>query len=79
MKTMTSQELQKNFPQIWGLVQQGEDILIHSDENKTVAAVIMSYAAYQQRTTRPLGMLQGKATCRIHEDFAMTDEELLNA
>jgi hypothetical protein len=26
---------------------------------------------------RPLGLLQGKATCLIGEDFSITDEELL--
>lgn len=27
--------------------------------------------------TRPLGLMKDKATCRIEEDFSITDEELL--
>lgn len=28
---------------------------------------------------RPLGLLEGKAECRIGEDFSVTDEEFLNS
>jgi hypothetical protein len=31
----------------------------------------------QQARQRPLGLLKGKATCQIGEDFSITDEELL--
>mgnify|MGYP001403148618 CR=1 FL=1 len=30
-----------------------------------------------QPQTRPLGLLQGKASCQIAEDFEISDEELL--
>lgn len=32
-----------------------------------------------QQSRRPLGLLKGKAECRIGEDFSVTDEELLNS
>lgn len=28
---------------------------------------------------RPLGLLDGKVKCRIHKDFAITDEEFLQS
>lgn len=28
---------------------------------------------------RPLGLLEGKAKCHIHEDFKITDEEFLRS
>jgi len=28
---------------------------------------------------RPLGLLEGKAKCYLHEDFKMTDEEFLRS
>lgn len=30
-----------------------------------------------QPRTRPLGLMQGKASCKIAEDFKISDEELL--
>ncbi|HAS50395.1 MAG TPA: hypothetical protein DCS21_01035 [Gammaproteobacteria bacterium] len=30
-----------------------------------------------QPQTRPLGLMQGKASCQIAEDFEISDEELL--
>jgi hypothetical protein len=78
MKTMTQKDLQNNFAEILDILHQGEDILINNDQTQQYLAVIMSYDTYQQRTTRPLGILKGKATCRFHEDFTISDEELLS-
>jgi len=40
-------------------------------------AVIISYEKYKNNQERPLGILKGKATYKIRDDFKITDEELL--
>ena len=77
MKTIARNDVQRNFLHILELVQRGEEIMIRNEENKEDIAVIVSYATYQKRRERPLGILKGKATYNIQHDFAITDEELL--
>jgi len=42
-----------------------------------IAEVKVSYKKNKQE--RPIGILKGKATYKIKDDFKITDEELLNA
>ncbi len=44
---------------------------------RTKVAVIVPYERYAEpRGDRPLGILKGRARCRIGADFGVTDEEL---
>lgn len=43
-------------------------------------AVIVPYEKYKApKKERPLGILKGKASFKIKDDFKMTDEEFLNS
>jgi len=43
-----------------------------------IAGIKVSDEKYKNKKQRPLGILKGKATYKIKDDFKITDEELLN-
>jgi prevent-host-death family protein len=75
MKTVTQNEIKNNFLQFLEMVRGGEEIMI--EQNHENIAVIISYETYQKQRERPLGILKGKATYKMSDDFAITDEELM--
>lgn len=56
-------------------VRSGEEIIITYGKKKENVAVLIPYASYKSKKIR-LGLLQDKALV-IHDDFEMTEEELL--
>jgi len=78
MKICTPDDVKTNLLQILDMVQQGEEVTIQNAVNLENIAVIVSYYTYHKKPRRSLGILKGKATCTIKNDFAITDEELLN-
>jgi len=77
MKAVTRSDVKENFGHFLDMVQQGEEIMIRNEHSQKTIAVIVSYATYQTRRERPLGILKGKATYTIKHDFTITDDELL--
>ena len=77
MEALTRNEVINNILKILEIVKSGEDIIIKNEENQENVAVIISYKKYKNNQERPLGILKGKATYKIRDDFKITDEELL--
>jgi len=77
MEALTQNEVINNILKILEMVKSGEDIIIKNEENQKNVAVIISYEKYKNNQERPLGILKGKATYKIRDDFKITDEELL--
>lgn len=83
MKTLTYDEAKDNILEILEMVRGGEEIVIKNVQTQENVAVIVPYKKYQQKgrskkkQERPLGILKGKASCKIKKDFKVTDEELL--
>jgi prevent-host-death family protein len=75
MKTFAVGEFKTHFSEIIERVRAGEEIIISYGKKKENVAVLIPYAAYKTKKIR-LGLLQGK-TLTIHDDFKMTEEELL--
>lgn len=78
MKTMTVGEFKAQFSTVLDQIKLGETIIIcHGRRREKIAALI----PYRQIATqeRPLGLLQGRASCVLHEDFELSDQELLNS
>lgn len=75
MKTFSIGEFKTNFSEIIARVRAGEEIIISYGKKKEKVAVIIPYAAYKSKKIR-LGLLQDK-TLKIHDDFKITEEELL--
>jgi antitoxin (DNA-binding transcriptional repressor) of toxin-antitoxin stability system len=79
MKTIPLAKIQTDFPDILAGIAVGEEILISSAETQKTVAVIVPYEAWQKTKPRVLGTLQNRGSVEFAEDFAMTDEELLQS
>ena len=78
MQTLTQNELKDNVLKVLELVENGEEILIRKGDNKKNIAVLIPYLQYKQKKERRLGILKGKASYKIRDDFKITDEEFLS-
>ncbi len=80
MKTMTVGELKAHFSEVLGqLIKSGEPVAISYGKKKEKIAAIIPYHQLKLQTERPLGLMQKHARCVIHDDFALSDEEVLSA
>lgn len=77
MKTLTQNEVKNNIYEILEMVKNGEDILIKGDHSKENFAVIIPYNRYKEKKYRQLGILKGKASYKLKDNFKITEEELL--
>ena len=77
METLKVGELKSNFSHILQRVQAGEEIIISFGKKEKKVAVLVPYEKYISDSPRPLGILKGKAKCKIGDDFQIRDEELL--
>lgn len=75
MKKFPVGEFKTHFSEIIEQVRSGEEIIITYGKKKENVAVIIPYEAYKTKRIR-LGLLQDKSF-KIHDDFKMTEEELL--
>lgn len=75
MKTYPVGEFKTHFSEIIEQVRAGEEVVISYGKKKENVAVLIPYAAYKSKRIR-LGLLQDK-TLTIHDDFAMSEEELV--
>jgi hypothetical protein len=51
--------------------------MITYGKKRTKLAVLVPYDQFITSAERPLGVLQGKASYVMHDDFTMTDEAFL--
>ena len=80
MKIMTVGELKAQFSEVLGqMVKNGEPIAISYGKKKEKIAAIIPYRQLRPQSGRPLGLMRERAGCVIHEDFALSDEEVLSA
>lgn len=75
MKTFAVGEFKTHFSEIIERVRSGEEIIISYGKKKENVAVLIPYAAYKTKKIR-LGLLEDKSF-KVHDDFKMTEEELL--
>lgn len=77
MKALTQNEVINNIFKIFEMVKNGEDILIKGSHSKENFAVIIPYKKYKVKKDRQLGLLKGKASYKLKDNFKITEEELL--
>lgn len=75
MKTYAVGEFKTHFSEIIERVRAGEEIIISYGKKKENVAVLIPYADYKTKKIR-LGLLREKSI-KIHDDFQMSEEELL--
>lgn len=80
MKTMTVGELKAQFSEVLGqMVKNGKPVAISYGKKKEKIAAIIPYSQLKPQAERELGPMKGRARCVIHDDFALSDEALLDA
>ncbi|MFN0316004.1 MAG: type II toxin-antitoxin system Phd/YefM family antitoxin [Burkholderiales bacterium] len=77
MPTMTIGEIKARFSDVLKSIQRGETVIVSYGKRREKIAAIIPYSQVAASTPRPLGLLKGKARCRIASDFSVTDEEFL--
>ena len=78
MQQLTVGQFKSKFSEVLGKVLQGESVGITFGKSKKKVAALVPYKNIQSKKIK-LGLLEGKATFKIHSDFKMTDEEFLQS
>lgn len=79
MKTMTVGEIKAHFSEVLDQLEKtGEPVAISYGKRKEKIAAIVPYSQVQPATQRKLGVMQDKASYVLHDNFALSDEEMLN-
>ena len=78
MQTMTVSQFKSHFSEVLDLVQHGEDIVISYGKKKEKIAVLVPFANYKGKPQRIVGLLAGKASFTIADDFKITDDEFFS-
>lgn len=79
MQQMTVGEFKAKFSEMLSRVLQGESIGITYGKNKKKVAAFIPYSKAIKTNQFKLGLLDRKASFKIHKDFKMTDEEFLRS
>ncbi len=75
MKRMTVAEVKAQFSRVLDEVEAGEEIAITYGRKKEVKALLVPQKTKKEGIK--LGILEGKASFKIKDDFKITEEELL--
>ncbi|MDP2822561.1 MAG: hypothetical protein Q8O52_07765 [Sulfuritalea sp.] len=80
MRTLTIGEFKARFSEVLSAVQGGESIVVCYGRRKDRVAALVPYAEFCARTgKRPLGLLKGRASFSMADDFKLSDDEFLAA
>ncbi len=76
---MTVGELKAQFSEVLGkIIKNGEPVEISYGKKKEMVAAIIPYSQLKPQSERSLGLMRGRARCVIHDDFVLSDEEVLS-
>ena len=79
MYQLTVGQFKSKFSEVLEKVLQGESVGITFGKNKKKVAALVPYKKFLAQAKFKLGLLEGKASFKIHNDFKMTDEEFLKS
>jgi prevent-host-death family protein len=77
MQTFTIGELKTSFSEVLKKLRSGQKIVISYGKKREKVAVIVPYSEYASTPERSLGLLKDQARCIIHDDFEITEKEML--
>lgn len=78
MKTVTVGEFKSNLAQIIEKILTGEEYIVSYGRKRKKIFKVVPYQEEKPKK-RKLGILEGKVTIKFHDDWEMSDEELLNS
>lgn len=79
MQTLTVGELKARFSEVLGQLRQGQEIVISYGKKREKVAMLVPYSRYSAKPKRKLGLLKNRGHYVIHEDFKLSDEEMLTS
>ncbi len=80
MKTLPVGELKSHFSAVLADVRRGHSVTVAFGRNHTPVAMLVPYNKQRDKPSGiRMGTLKGIGRCSISEDFAITDDQLLNA
>jgi len=79
MQTLTVGELKTSFSEVLKKIRSGQKIVISYGKKREKVAVIVPYSAYASTPERSLGLLKDRAVCIIHDDFKISEKEMLDS
>jgi len=79
MKSVAVGEFKAQFSSLIKELQEGHPITITYGKKRTKLAVLVPYDQFVKSAERQIGVLQGKASYVMHDDFTITDEAFLTA
>jgi len=79
MQVMPVGEFKSQFSKVLQKVRAGKHVGISFGKDKYPIAVLVPAEDIQAKNKRTLGLLEGKATFKLVDDFKMSDEELLES
>ena len=79
MQTLTIGELKTGFSEVLKKIRSGEEIVISYGKKREKVAVLVPYSIYASTSERNLGLLKNRAGCVIHDDFEISEEEMLTS
>lgn len=77
MQVLSIGELKSHFSAVLAQVKNGETVVVSYGRNKEKVAAIVPYSQVMPVSERQLGLLNGKSQCIIGDDFAISDEDML--
>jgi antitoxin (DNA-binding transcriptional repressor) of toxin-antitoxin stability system len=78
MQTLTIGELKTSFSEVLKKIRSGQKIVISYGKKREKVAVIVPYSTYASTPERSLGLLKDRAECIIHDDFKISEKEMLD-
>ncbi|MDF7800444.1 type II toxin-antitoxin system Phd/YefM family antitoxin [Pontiellaceae bacterium B1224] len=78
MKTLAVGDFKTHFSEVLNDVKHGEEFVVCYGRKKEKVAVLVPYEKYVKQPVT-LGVLEGIASYKINDDFAMSDEDFLNS
>lgn len=79
MKTLAVGELKAHFSTVLADVRRGHTVAVAFGRNHTPVAMLVPYSKHRDKSSGiRMGTLKGLGRCSISEDFAITDDQLLN-
>jgi antitoxin (DNA-binding transcriptional repressor) of toxin-antitoxin stability system len=77
MKTLTVGKFKSDFSKVIKDIENGEEIIVEFGKSHKKLAILIPYQKYIFKK-RKIGILEGKASYKIKDDFKMSTEELLS-
>ena len=78
MKVLAVGDFKTHFSEVLEEVKQGEEFVVCYGRKKEKVAVLIPFEKYNKKPVK-LGVLEGIASYKFHDDFDMTDEEFIGS